>query len=145
MDILCFLMRYAENNLVNDIIDKLCSCFKLVAHLPSLLDPGSSSRKIARSISLLVKCGAQSAADRVYSSIIGGDRSQLSSVMLTAFLMEGFSLQLLSDNLREIARKRITTDYCGFVGTSHGRLLRDGNSILSAAPVFALSASLPLM
>lgn len=145
MDILCFLMRYAENNLVNDIIDKLCSCFKLVAHLPSLLDPGSSSRKIARSISLLVKCGTQSAADQVYSSIIGGDRSQLSSVMLTAFLMEGFSLQLLSDNLREIARKRITTDYCGFVGTSHGRLLRDGNSILSAAPVFALSASLPLM
>lgn len=143
MDLLCFLMRYAENHVVNDIIDKLCSCFKSVAHLGSIVDPGSAARKIARSISMLVKFGAQSEADRVYSFIIGGDRSQLSSIMLIALLMEGFSMQLLSDNLREIARKRIILDYCDFIGTSHGVLLGDGSSIVSGAPVFALSASLP--
>ncbi|KAK4742953.1 hypothetical protein SAY87_000954 [Trapa incisa] len=143
MDILCFLMRYAENSVVNDIIDKLCSCFKSVAHLPSLLDPGSAARKIARSLSLLAKCGTQSAADQVYGSIIGENRSQLSSVMLVAFLMEGFSMQLLSDSLREIAKRRIITDYCAFMGTSYGRYLQNDSCILSMAPVFVLSASLP--
>ncbi|XP_031382259.1 uncharacterized protein LOC116196600 isoform X1 [Punica granatum] len=143
MELLCFLMRYAEKNVASSLIDKLCSCFKSVACLGSILDPNSAVRKIARSISMLVKCGAQPVADRVHSSLIGGDRSQLSSVMLVALLMEGFSLQLLSDNFREIVRKRIITDYCGFIETFHGKLLGACGSSLFGAPVFALSASLP--
>lgn len=94
---------------------------------------------------MLVNHGTKSEADHVYSSIIGTNESQLSSVMLVALLVEGFSLQVLSDNFKETAGKRIIADYCGFVGSFHGRLLGVGSSFLSRAPVFALSASPPSM
>ncbi|KAK9289114.1 hypothetical protein L1049_017587 [Liquidambar formosana] len=142
MELWCFMVHHAEIDLVNDIIDKLCPLFKLVASSESLFIPGSAMRKMARSICMLLTCGAQSMVDQVYSFIVGDDRFQLSSVMHIALLMEGFPLNLLSDNYKSVATQRIITDYFGFIENFDDKSLRSCSSGVFEVPVFALSASL---
>ncbi|KAK9289292.1 hypothetical protein L1049_017768 [Liquidambar formosana] len=142
MELWCFMVRHAEIDLVNDIIDKLFSLFKLVASSESLFIPGSAMRKMARSICMLLTCGAQSMVDQVYSFIVGDDRFQFSSVMYVALLMEGFPLNLLSDNYKSVATQRIITDYFGFIENFDDKSLRSCGSGVFGVPVFALSASL---
>lgn len=142
-ELFCFLVHYAEEEVGNDIIDKLFSCFKLMICAESILDPRSATRKTARSICRMVTCGSQSLADRVYSHAVSGSRSHLSSFMLVCLLREGFSVDMLSHKLKEIARKKLIADYYGFIETLDETLLGADGSGLLGAPVFALSACLP--
>ncbi|XP_030533977.1 uncharacterized protein LOC115743370 isoform X2 [Rhodamnia argentea] len=143
MELWCFMMRYAETYVVNDVIDKLCSCLKSVASVEAVFVDDSSLRRMARSISMLVSCGTTSVADRVYKFVTSGGVSLSSSVMTVALLAEGFSLNLLSDNLRGIAKQRITSDYDEFIGGFSGTLISTCPSRLLGAPLFVLCASLP--
>ncbi|KAL3724635.1 hypothetical protein ACJRO7_029750 [Eucalyptus globulus] len=114
MELWCFMMRYAETYVVNDIIDKLCSCLKSV---------------------MLVSCGTTSVADRVYNFVTSGGVSLSSSVMTVALLVEGFPLNLLSDKLRGIAKQRIISDYDEFIGCFRGMLVSTCPSRLLGAPL----------
>ncbi|KAF8014307.1 hypothetical protein BT93_H0218 [Corymbia citriodora subsp. variegata] len=143
MELWCFMIRYAETYVVNDVIDKLCSCLKSVASVEAVFVDDSSLRRVARSISMLVSCGATSVSDRVYNFVTGGGDSLSSSVMTVALLTEGFPLNLLSDNLRGIAKQRIISDYDEFIGGFSGTLVSACPSMLLGAPLFVLCASLP--
>ncbi|CAK7336201.1 unnamed protein product [Dovyalis caffra] len=141
MELWCFLVRYAEMDMVNGIIDKLCSLMKLLESPESVLIPGSPLRKLARIICLLAN-GTQSMADCVYSSVVGDGRSQLSSIMYVALLLEGFPLNSLSDNIRSTAKEKIITDYFGFIESFDDKVLATCSSDTFGIPVHALSASL---
>ncbi|XP_050215429.1 uncharacterized protein LOC126666641 [Mercurialis annua] len=142
MELWCFLLRHAESDMVNNILNKFFSLMKLLASPESVHIPASPLRKIARIICLLLTNGSSSMVDHVYRSVVGDDKSQLSSVMYIALLLEGFPLNVMSDNLRSVAKQKIVTDYFTFIGTSGNKLSTACSSSLSATPVFALSASL---
>ncbi|GKB87671.1 RNA polymerase II assembly factor like protein, partial [Tanacetum coccineum] len=57
MELWCFLVRHAESDMGNAIIDQLCTLMKTTVSWESVLDSGSVLRKLARSISMLVKHG----------------------------------------------------------------------------------------
>ncbi|XP_043707566.1 uncharacterized protein LOC122656928 [Telopea speciosissima] len=145
VELWCFIVRHAEIDMVNEIVDKFCSLFKVIASSEPSLMPGCALRKMARSICMIIHCATQSVIDRVYNSIIS-DRSNLSSIMYIAFLMEGFPLNLMSENLKKIATQRIITSFSGFIETNDERLWCDGSRSCSSgglgAPVYALSSAL---
>ncbi|CAL5337308.1 unnamed protein product [Camellia sinensis] len=142
MDLWCFMVRHAEVEMVNAIIDKLCLLLRSVASSESVLIPGSALRKIARSICMLLTYVSQSTVDQVYSEIVGSNRSQSSSILFVALLMEGFPLNLLSDRMKSIATKRILIEYFEFMESFDDVSIRGCGSGVFGAPVFALSASL---
>ncbi|KDP33379.1 hypothetical protein JCGZ_12928 [Jatropha curcas] len=142
VELWCFLLRHAENDIANGIIDKFYSLMKLLASPESVLIPPSPLRKIARTICLLLTNGIPSMVDRVYSSVINDNEPQVASVMYVALLLEGFPLNSLSANIRSTAKQKIVTDYFGFIGSYNDQLLTACSSGLFGTPVFALSASL---
>lgn len=140
MELWCFILRHAEPVVASGIINKLFSLMKLFASSESVLVPGSGMRKLARSISMLLSFGTHSIADQVFKSIIGDDRSQLSSVVCLALLMEGFPLNLLSDRMKRIATERTLADFFAFIESFES--VKACNNGVLGVPVFALSASL---
>lgn len=142
MDLLCFMVRHAEIDMVNDIIDKLCSLLRATCLPESVLVPDSGLRKIARSICILLTHCSQSSVDLVYQSIIASNRSQVSSSMSSALIIEGFPLNLLSDKVKSVAKERIVTEYFGFLDNFVKESKRVDVSAEYGAPVFSLSAAL---
>ncbi|KAL3724634.1 hypothetical protein ACJRO7_029749 [Eucalyptus globulus] len=113
----CFMMRYAETYVVNDVIDKLCSCLKSLSSIEAVFIDDSSLRRVARSISMLVSHGTTSVADRVYNFVTSVGVSPSSSVMT-----------------------RIISDYDEFIGGFSGMLVSACPSRLLGAPLFVLCA-----
>ncbi|XP_027367312.1 uncharacterized protein LOC113873405 [Abrus precatorius] len=142
MECWCFMLQHAETQMVNSIISKLCSLLKLLASSDSVFLPCSSFRKLARSICFLLTYGAPSIIDEVYMSLVGDGRSQLSSIFCLALLVEGFPLDLLTDELRNTSIQRIVSDYFEFIDNFDEASLMACSSGLFGGPVFILSASL---
>ncbi|XP_031111665.1 uncharacterized protein LOC116015665 isoform X2 [Ipomoea triloba] len=138
----CFICRHAEKDIVNDIIDKLCSLLNYLASPEFVVIPDSAVRKVARFICTLVNCGSESMADRIFSSVLGNSRPHCSSSMYLALLMEGFSLDLLSNKMRTTAKQQIVVEYFEFLDAFEDKLPRECGSGVYGAPVFALSAVL---
>ncbi|KAB2064960.1 hypothetical protein ES319_A09G057000v1 [Gossypium barbadense] len=141
MELWCFLVRHAELELVNGIIVELCALMKLVSSPESVFLPDSSLRKMAKSVCLLLSFCSTSVVECVYGSVIGDDRSQLSSVLYSALLLESFPLNLLSKSMRSIAKEKIISDYFGFIDSFDDKSLTVSSSEFGL-PVFAFSASL---
>ncbi|KAL3828344.1 hypothetical protein ACJIZ3_017146 [Penstemon smallii] len=137
----CFILRHADTDMVNDVIDKICSLLRLTSS-ESVLSPDSVLRKTARLICILVKYGPQLMADQVYSSVLDCNRSQCPSSVYTALLMEGFPLNSLSEKNRSIAKQRVVTQYFDFLETFEEKSPGQSNSGVYGAPVFALCAAL---
>lgn len=137
MELWCFLLRHAETNMVNDIVDKFYSLMRLLASPESVLIPSSPLRKMGRAICLLLANGTSSIVDRIYSSAVGD-----SSVIYVALFLEGFPLNSLSDNIRSNAKQKIVTDYFSFIGSPNDKLSTACSSGVFGIPVFTLSASL---
>ncbi|CAM8899596.1 unnamed protein product [Rhodiola kirilowii] len=142
MELWCFLVRHAEIEFVNDIIDKLCILYKSLACSDASFSPSCGLRKMARSICMLLSNGCQSAADRVYKFIVEDDKLELSSVMFMALLMEGLDLNMLSDDIEIKARRRILADYIAYIECFDDTASTSVLSGLHGLPVLALSASL---
>ncbi|KAK7268660.1 hypothetical protein RIF29_21365 [Crotalaria pallida] len=142
MECWCFLMRHAETQMANSIISKLCLLLKQLASSESVFLSYSPFRKLARSICLLLTCGPQSMVNQVYMSLIGDGRSQLSLILCLALFIEGFSLDLLTDELRNTSSQRIVYDYFDFIDNFDEASLVSRPSGLFGIPVFILSASL---
>ncbi|PWA98141.1 hypothetical protein CTI12_AA004340 [Artemisia annua] len=142
MELWCFLVRHADSDMGNAIIDQLCTLMKTTASWESVLDSGSVLRKLARSISMLVKCGSHLMTDRVFNFVTNSNASKLSSAMYIALLMEGFPLNGLSDKVRSVAKQRLLTEYFNFVDVFENDSSRERANVMIGAPVFALSAAL---
>ncbi|XP_022722239.1 uncharacterized protein LOC111279560 [Durio zibethinus] len=141
MELWCFLVRHAEMELVNGFIVELCALMKLVASPESVFVPASNLRKMARSICMFLSFSTTSVVDCVYNSVVGNDRSQLSSILYAALLLEGFPLSKLSQKMTSIAKEKIISDYFDFINSFDDKSLTVSSSEYGA-PVFALSASL---
>ncbi|GJZ26187.1 RNA polymerase II assembly factor like protein [Tanacetum coccineum] len=142
MELWCFLVRHAESDMGNAIIDQLCTLMKTTVSWESVLDSGSVLRKLARSISMLVKHGSNLMTDRVFNFITNSNASKLSSAMYIALLLEGFPLNGLSDKVRSVAKQRLLTEYFNFVDVFDNDSSRERANVMFGAPVFALSAAL---
>ncbi|KAL7081323.1 hypothetical protein ACP275_14G032800 [Erythranthe tilingii] len=137
----CFILRHAEPDMVNDIIDKLCALLMLTSQ-ESVLFPESALRKTARIICILVSYGPEFTVDRVYTSIFESSRSQNALNVHVALLMEGFPLNSLSEKKRSIAKQRIVTQYYHFLESFDDVSPGESGSDVYGAPVFALCAAL---
>ncbi|XP_029128453.1 uncharacterized protein LOC109804742 isoform X2 [Cajanus cajan] len=142
MECWCFMLRHAETQMANNILSKLCSLLKLLASSDSVFLPCSSFRKLARSICMLLNCVSQSMVNEVYMSLVGDGRSQLSSIFCLALFIEGFSLDLLTDEFKKNSIKKILSDYFDFIDNFDKASLVACSSGLFGVPVFILSASL---
>ncbi|KAL5053402.1 hypothetical protein RYX36_034084 [Vicia faba] len=108
----------------------------------SVFLPHSSFRKLTRSICLLLTCCKKPVVDEVFMSIVGDRKSQMSLIFCLALFIEGFSLDLLSDELRKTTIQRITSDYFDLIDSFDEASLMACSSGLFGIPVFILSASL---
>lgn len=142
MELWCFLVSHADLDLVNDIFNKLCVLMKALISSESVLLPGSTLRKMARSICILLTYSEQSMVERVYNYIVSDDRSHSSSIMYVALLLEGFPVNSLSDNIRSSAKQKIITDYFSFIERFDDKSVSAYHSGAYGVPVYALSASL---
>ncbi|GAU30724.1 hypothetical protein TSUD_39480 [Trifolium subterraneum] len=142
MECWCFVLQNAEKQMANNIISKLCSLLKLLGSSDSVFLPHSPFRKMTRSICLLLTRCEKSVVDEVFMSIVGDGRSQLSLVLYLALFVEGFSLDLLSDELRKTSIERIISDYFDFINKFDEASLMGCASGLFGIPVFILSAAL---
>lgn len=145
MELWCFLVRHAEITTVNAVIDKICSLYKRVASSDSLNSLHCTLRKMARSMCLLLASCPSPTVDRVYRFIMTDDRSRLSAVMCAALLMEGFQMNLLSDNLRIDATEKIFSDYISFVDDYIESPLNSCSSDAFGLPAVALCSALQSM
>ncbi|KAL9237746.1 hypothetical protein vseg_012259 [Gypsophila vaccaria] len=145
MELWCFLVRHAESSTVDMVVDKLFSLYKLVAVSDSPFSPHSRLRKMARSMCLLLDSCTPCTVDRIYRSVVTDERSDLSAVMYTGLIMEGFQANLLSDNLRASATERIFQDYAHFVDDYIQNPLNSCSTIVHGIPVTALCSSLQSM
>ncbi|XP_057427797.1 uncharacterized protein LOC130721081 isoform X2 [Lotus japonicus] len=142
MECWCFMLRHAETQMANNIISKLCSLLKMLASSNSVLLPHSSFRKLASSFCLLLRHGAPSMVSDVYMSLVGDGRSQLSLTLCLALFMEGFPLDLLTDELRNTSIRRIISDYFDFIDNFDEASSLACSSGLFGIPVFIFSATL---
>jgi len=138
----CFVLQYAETQIANNIISKLCSLLKLLGSSDSVFLPHSSFRKLTRSFCLLLTCCEKSVVEDVFMSIVGDRRSHLSQILCLALLIEGFSLDMLSDELRKTSIQTIISDYFDFIDNFNEASLTVCSSGLFGIQVFILSASL---
>lgn len=145
VELWCFLVRHAESNTVNVIMDKLCSLYKLVACSDSHVSVHGALRRMARSMCLLLASCTPSTVDRVYRSIVTDERSHLSAVMHAALFMEGFQLNLLSENLRTAAIERIFNGYIHFVDDYTENSTNFGSSDVFGVQVVVLCSALQSM
>ncbi|XP_073284102.1 uncharacterized protein [Primulina huaijiensis] len=137
----CFVLRHSGPDMMNDIFDKLCSLIWMTSR-ESVLFPESALRKTARLICVLATDGPQLMVDRVYSSIFESNRTQYSSSVHTALLMEGFPLNCLSEKNRSTAKQRIVTQYFDLLESFEGHSPGQCDFGVYGGPVFALSAAL---
>ncbi|KAL5996570.1 hypothetical protein ACLOJK_007489 [Asimina triloba] len=138
MELWCFLVRHAEPEMLNGIIDSLFLIFKATASMDSGRLHSSALRKMARSICMILTYAAPATIDRVYSSFFANDEPCLSSVMYTTLLIEGFPLHSLTENLRKQASKKILTAFGDFIENNDRKLGVDCSSRSFSSAVLAL-------
>ncbi|XP_051118389.1 uncharacterized protein LOC127242747 isoform X2 [Andrographis paniculata] len=137
----CFLTRHGEQDMVNDIVDKLCVVLLLTSQEPVLFCQ-NGLRKIARLISILATYGPEFMADQFYSSIFETGRSQYVLNVHVALLMEGFPLNSLSERNRSNAKERIVTQYYNFLESFEDNSPGGSDSLVYGTPISALCAAL---
>ncbi|XP_020699236.1 uncharacterized protein LOC110111625 isoform X1 [Dendrobium catenatum] len=147
-ELLCFLIRHAENDMVNQTFEKLCLLLKTVASSQPSLTPASPLRKLARSISYLLPYATPACIDQVYTTVLSEEKSDLSSLMYMALLMEGFPLDSLSDKVKIVATRKIISTFVSFIENNSKEFELGASASLSCnsgllgLPVHALSSAL---
>ncbi|KAJ6810051.1 uncharacterized protein M6B38_157520 [Iris pallida] len=136
-----FVMRHAEKEMINHILESLCLLFKTIASLEPALTPHSSLRKIARSICNLLTWSPIMVVDHVYTSILSDE------LMIVALLMEGFPFGSLSDDVKKVVVQKIVAACYDFIGSNYKELVLYGSSgsctnDLIGLPVQAISSAL---
>ncbi|XP_038877564.1 uncharacterized protein LOC120069810 isoform X2 [Benincasa hispida] len=144
MELWCFMLRYADNGLVNGVISNLFSIMKLLASSEPVLVYSSALRKMARSITMLLTYGAHTKLNEICESIFIQDKSQLSIVIWVALILEGFPLNLLSEKMKNIAIQSMIRDYLSFIGNFNETSML-ASSVTIGLPVFSASTTVQSM
>ncbi|XP_050941973.1 uncharacterized protein LOC103483511 isoform X1 [Cucumis melo] len=145
MELWCFMLRYADDSLVNDVISKLFSVMKLLASSEPVLVYSSALRKMARSMTMLLTYGAHTKRNEIFESIFIQDKSQLSTVIWVALILEGFSLNLLSEKMKNIVIQSTIRDYLTFIGNFNETSMLASSSATIGLPVFSASTIIQSM
>ncbi|KAK1266870.1 hypothetical protein QJS04_geneDACA000121 [Acorus gramineus] len=145
----CFFIRHANAEVLDSILDTLCSLLKVIALSEPALTPLCSLRKIARTLCNILTSAPQCSVDQVYSSITDDYISSphiLSAVRL-ALLIEGIPLNSLSDQRKRLSTQRIISAYHNSMEKNSknleaGTLSGSFCGVVLGLPVVALSAAL---
>ncbi|XP_022147009.1 uncharacterized protein LOC111016053 isoform X2 [Momordica charantia] len=145
MELWCFMLRYADNGLVNGVISNLLSVMKSLESSEPVLVYSSALRKMARSINMMLTYGAHSKLNEICEAIFIQDKSRLSTVILVALILEGFPLNLLSEKIKHIAIQGMVHDYLSFIGNFDETSMLTSSSGVIGLPVFSASATIQSM
>lgn len=142
-----FIMRHAETDMVNCILNRLFLFLKMISSSEPALTPNSALRKMSRPICVLLSNAPPAIVDHVYNSVLSDNASFLSYIIFLGLLMEGFPLDSLSDDIKSLATQKIVTAFYCFVETNSCELglnISPGScsSSLPGLPVYALSSAL---
>ncbi|KAK1290348.1 hypothetical protein QJS10_CPB18g01846 [Acorus calamus] len=145
----CFFIRHANTEVLDSILDTLCSLLKVIALSEPALTPLCSLRKIARTLCDILTSASQCSVDQVYSSITDDyiSNPHISSAVYLALLIEGIPLNSLSDQRKRLSTQRIISAYHNSMEKNSknleaGTLLGSFCGVVLDLPVVALSAAL---
>ncbi|CAN8295604.1 unnamed protein product [Cochlearia groenlandica] len=145
MELWCFWVRHATDDLVADMIDKLCTFVISMSSSETLLCPDTVLRRTTKSICFLLTHSPKSLTARVHKNISLESRSDIAPDAYLALLLDGFPLNFLPDKLRNDAKKQITADFFQFIENFSEKSLNSSRYTVLGAPVFALSACLQIL
>ncbi|KAG7028781.1 hypothetical protein SDJN02_09962, partial [Cucurbita argyrosperma subsp. argyrosperma] len=142
MELWCFMLRCADDGLVNGVISNFFSVMKFLASSELVLDHSSALRKMARCITMLLTYGAHSKLNEICESIFIQDKSRSSTVIWAALILEGFPLNLLSEKIKNIAIQSMIHDYLNFIGSFDETSMLALSSRVIGLPVFSASTTI---
>lgn len=115
MELWCFWVRHATEDMVANMIDKLCVFMISMSTSEAPLCPDSVLRRTAKSICFLLTHSPKSSTARVYKNISTESRSESAPDAYLALLLEGFPLNFLPDRMKSDAKKQIVADFFHFI------------------------------
>ncbi|CAA7018353.1 unnamed protein product [Microthlaspi erraticum] len=145
MELWCFWVRHATEDLVADMIDKLCTFIMSMSSSETPLCPDSVLRRTTKSICFLLTHSHKSLTARVYKNISTESRSESAPDAYLALLLEGFPLNFLTDRIKNDAKKQIVADFFHFIENFNEKPSNSSRYTVLGAPVFALSACLRIL
>nr|VDD16868.1 unnamed protein product [Brassica rapa] len=145
MELWCFWVRHATEDVMANMIDKLCVFMMSISTSETLLCPDSVLRRTAKSICFLLTHSPKSLTARVYKNISTESRSESASDAYLALLLEGFPLNFLPDQTKNDAKRQIVADFFHFVDNFSEKPSESSRYTAQGAPVFALSACLGIL
>ncbi|KAL0724009.1 hypothetical protein Bca4012_038608 [Brassica carinata] len=145
MELWCFWVRHATEDMVANMIDKLCVFMMSISTSETPLSPDSVLRRIAKSVCLLLTHSSKSLTARVYKNIYTESRSESAPDAYLALLLEGFPLNFLPDRTKDDAKKQIVADFFHFIENFSEKPSTSSRYTVHGAPVYALSACLGIL
>ncbi|KAG2255067.1 hypothetical protein Bca52824_074361 [Brassica carinata] len=145
MELWCFWVRHATEDMVANMIDKLCVFMMSISTSETPLSPDSVLRRIAKSVCLLLTHSSKSLTARVYKNIYTESRSESAPDAYLALLLEGFPLNFLPDRTKDDAKKQIVADFFHFIENFSEKPLSSSRYSVQGGPVFALTACIGIL
>uniref|UniRef100_M4DFR5 Uncharacterized protein n=1 Tax=Brassica campestris TaxID=3711 RepID=M4DFR5_BRACM len=145
MELWCFWVRHATEDVMANMIDKLCVFMMSISTSETPLCPDSVLRRTAKSICLLLTHSHKSLTARVYKNISTESRSESASDAYLALLLEGFPLNFLPDQTKNDAKRQIVADFFHFIENFSEKPSESSRYTVHGAPVYALSACLGIL
>lgn len=145
MELWCFWVRHATDDLVANMIDKLCTFMMSMSSSETPLCPDSVLRRTTKSICFLLTHSPKSLTVRVYKNISTESRSDPAPDVYLALLLDGFPLNFLPDRTKNDAKRQIFADFFNFIEKFNEKPSNSSRYTVLGAPVFTLSACLRIL
>ncbi|KAL1188786.1 hypothetical protein V5N11_021949 [Cardamine amara subsp. amara] len=145
MELWCFWVRHATDDLVADMVDKLCTFMMSMSSSETPLCPDSALRRTTKSICFLLTHSPKSLTARVYKNISSESRSDSAPDVYLALLLDGFPLNFLPDRIKNDAKRQIVADFFHFIENFNEIPSSSSRNTVLGAPVFTLSACLSIL
>ncbi|XP_013605045.1 PREDICTED: uncharacterized protein LOC106312179 isoform X1 [Brassica oleracea var. oleracea] len=145
MELWCFWARHATDDMVANVIDKLCIFMLSMSTSEAPLCPDSVLRRTAKSICFLLTHSPKSLTAQVYKNISTESRSESAPDAYLALLLEGFPLNFLPDRMKNDAKKQIVAEFFHFIENFNQKPLSSSRYSVQGGPVFALTACIGIL
>ncbi|EFH68493.1 predicted protein [Arabidopsis lyrata subsp. lyrata] len=145
MELWCFWVRHATEDLVVDMINQLCTFMMSMPSSETPLCPDSMLRRTTKSICFLLTHSPKSLTVQVYKNISTESRSDSAPGVYLALLLDGFPLNFLPDRIKNDAKRQIFADFFNFIEKFIEKPSYSSRDTVLGAPVFTLSACLRIL
>ena len=145
MELWCFWVRHATDDLVVDMINQLCTFIMSMPSSETPLCPDSVLRRTTKSICFLLTHSPKSLTVQVYKHISTESRSDHAPDVYLALLLDGFPLNFLPDRIKNDAKRQIFADFFNFIEKFDEKPSNSSRYTLLGAPVFTVSACLRIL